>query len=185
MSFYEFGQHCTNGEIDLVKINKMSNPQDQIFEHIVRRMTDDKALDAPADAIKYAKNLYRMRVAQPDASIIRRVLAVIKMDLAPNRAAFGERSAAGGQARQILIESGNNAVDIRITVSGKKFEIRGQVLGGGFENGEVVIVGSEKTYRANLGLLSEFDLSNVLAGEYSLAIRNETAEIFVEQIILK
>jgi hypothetical protein len=163
----------------------MNNPQDQLLEHIVRRMADDKAIDAPADAVKYVKNLYRTRMTQPEASIIRRVFAVLKADLAPNRAAFGERSAAAGQARQILFESGNNAVDIRIKASGKGFDISGQILGEGFENGEIEIANSEKSITASLDNDCEFKLSDVPAGEYSLAARSHTLEIFVEQIILK
>ena len=148
-------------------------------------MAEDKAIDAPADAIKYAKNLYRTRAVERSPSIIRRALAVMKMDLAPNRAAFGERSAARGQARQMLFESGNNAVDLRIKAARKGFDIRGQILGGGFENGEIEIANSDKTITANLDNVSEFNLSNVPAGEYCLAIRSRTSEIFVEQITLK
>ncbi len=163
----------------------MNNPQDQIFEHIVRRMADDKAIDAPADALKYAKNLYRTRAAQPEASIVRRILAVLKMDLAPNRATFGERSAATGQARQMLFESGSNAVDLRIKAVGKAFEISGQILGGGFENGEIVVANTDRSINAKLDNLCGFSLSGVPAGDYSLTVRSRTSEIFVEQIILK
>jgi hypothetical protein len=113
------------------------------------------------------------------------MIAVIKMDLAPNRAAFGERSAATGQMRQMLFESGNNAVDLRITKSGKGFEISGQVLGGGFEKAEIEISSSEKSITTNLDNVSEFKLSNVPAGEYCLAIRSRSSEIFVEQLTLK
>ena len=148
-------------------------------------MADDKAIDAPADVIKYAKDLYRTRVAEPRMSIVHRILAAVKMDLSPDRAAFGERSATGGQARQILLDAGQNAIDLRVMGSGKKFDLRGQVLGGGFENGVIEISGPDSTHQADLDAASEFELSGIPAGEYSLAIRNETAEIFVERIILK
>ena len=163
----------------------MKPSQEQRIEHIVSRMQTDLSTDAPADALKYVKGLFRTRVPEPRASLVRRVLAVMSVDLAPNRAAFGERSGTGGTARQVLFESGDNAVDLRITAAGAGFEIRGQILGDGFENGHVTIAGNLKTIDTEINAAGEFKLPELPSGDYSITVRGTDAEIFIEQISLR
>lgn len=163
----------------------MKNLEDKKIEHIIHRMLTDKSTDAPADALQYAKNLYRTRAAEPKKSIIQRVLAVMQVDLAPNRAAFGERSAAGSQARQMLFEAGENAVDLRVTAVENGFDIRGQILGDGFENGEIEVTGKDIAVNAKINKINGFKFSGLAAGIYDLTIRGRNAEVIVEKIELK
>lgn len=163
----------------------MKNLEEQKLEQIIQRMLSDRSVDAPAAAIKYAKNLYRTRAAEPKTSVLQRVLAVMKADLAPNRAAFGERSASGAQARQMLFESGENAVDLRITAAKKAFDIRGQIFGEGFENGEIVIANDEISVKAVINEMGGFKLSAVPAGEYSLTVTGIDTEIVIEKLELE
>ncbi len=148
-------------------------------------MQTDSSVDAPADAIRYAKNLYVTRAAEPKLSLLKRVLAVVRVDLAPNRAAFGERSAGSSTARQILFESGDNAVDLRITDVAKGFDIRGQILGSGFENGEVEIASNQYSAKTKSEGTANFKFARIPAGEYSLVIRGNSTEIFIEKISLQ
>ncbi len=161
------------------------NTENIKIEHIIQRMLADKSADAPVDAIKYAKNLYRTRAVEPKASIIQRVLAVMQVDLAPNRAAFGERSASASQARQMLFDAGENAVDLRVTAVTDGFDIRGQILGEGFENGEIEIVNSEISVKVKIDKTSGFKVPGLPAGKYSLTVRGKNAEIVLEQLELK
>jgi len=154
------------------------------LEHIVGRMQADRSSDAPADLLRYARNIFKTRAAEPKLSVFERVLAVVKMDLAPNRAAFGERSAAGAQARQMLFDTGDNAVDLRITSSDAAFELRGQVLGGGFDGGEAVLAGEAFETTAAIDEASGFRLDGVPAGKYSLVLRGGGREIVIEELIL-
>ena len=147
-------------------------------------MQTDTSIDAPGDAIRYAKNLFVTRAAESKLSVIQRVVAALSVDLAPNRAAFGERSAGEGQARQILFEAGDNAVDLRIKASGSGFDIRGQILGLGFENSGVEIKNDQATATAITNKMSEFRLDGLPAGEYSLAIRGRDTELFIDQLTL-
>lgn len=163
----------------------MNNPEEKMLEHILQRMQTDHSVDAPADVIKYAKNLYRTRATEPNRSVIQRVLAVMTIDLAPNRAAFGERSAGSGQARQVLFESGENAVDLRVSNVENRFDIRGQILGDGFANGEIEIAGKKNSFTARLDELSTFRLAAIPEGEYNISIRGENSELFIESLILK
>ena len=123
-------------------------------------------------------------MTQPAKSVLERVMAVLRVDLAPNRAAFGERSTGEGQARQMLFESGDNAVDLRIRATDKGFEVRGQVLGSGFANGEIEILGPKKTIHANLTEVSHFDVAGLKAGYYSVSIKGNDKEIFIDQLVL-
>lgn len=158
----------------------MKRTPEQRLEHIIRRMQTDKTVDAPAELTQFARNLYRTRVVESSPSFIQRIAAVLSIDLAPGVAAFGERSATGGTARQMLFEAGENAVDIRVTAVGKGFDLRGQILGDGFENGTVEMADAIADIDANGG----FAISGVAAGEYSLTVRSGSQEIFLEKIIL-
>ena len=161
------------------------NRSEQQLEHIIRRMQTDKAVDAPADSILYAKNLFRTRAAAPARSVFERVAATLKIDLAPGRAAFGERSSGEGQARQMLFDTGENAVDIRVTATDKGFDIRGQVLGTGFATAEVAISNDHGSYKATTTETSEFSLASITAGEYSLAIQGDEIELYIKELILQ
>jgi len=147
-------------------------------------MQTDTAVDAPADAINYVKNLYRTRMTAPAKSVLERVMAVLRVDLAPNRAAFGERSAGDGQARQMLFDSGDNAVDLRIKATEKGFELRGQVLGSGFEKGEIEVLGPQKTIMTEWREACQFDLPGLPEGDYSVSIKGGDKEIFIDQLVL-
>lgn len=160
---------------------RMKRTSEQRLEHIIRRMQADNAVDAPARLMQFAKGLYRTRIVEPAPSLVRRIAAVLSVDLAPGRAAFGERSATGSQARQMLYEAGDNAIDLRIVAAGKGFDVRGQILGDGFEGGSVAIGEMKVQIDENGG----FAFSSLSAGEHSLTARGGEQEIFIEKIILR
>lgn len=160
----------------------MNNSKEKILEHIVGRMQQDKTIDAPADAVRYAKNLYRTRAAEPKLSMIHRVLAVMQIDLAPNRAAFGERSAAASQVRQMLFSAGENSVDLRIEKDGKTFKITGQILGEGFASAEVKINDTETSFETQTNDLSEFKVENIVEGTYVLVLTGDDKEIVLKNL---
>jgi hypothetical protein len=157
---------------------------EQKLEQIMRRMAADRAEDAPADAIRYAKNLFRTRAVEAKPTVLRRILASLQVDLEPNRAAFGERSAAGAEARQMLFDAEDNAVDLRVTAAADRFDVRGQVLGAGFEAGEATIMAGELQYRSPLDAQGGFSFGGLEAGEYSLTISGRSIDIQIEKIIL-
>ena len=161
------------------------NLENKNIEHILQRMLNDRSTDAPADAVQFARNIYRTRVVEPKPSIIQRVLAVMQVDLAPNRAAFGERGAAGSQARQMLFDAGENAVDLRVTVVDDRFDVRGQILGDGFENGVIEIASTENLIKVKIDAKSGFTFSGLSAGTYDLTIHGRDADIVLENIEFK
>lgn len=162
-----------------MKLNEESK-----LDLIIQRMRADRSIDAPADAVKYAKNLYRTRSAEPKQTLVRRLFGVLRVDLASGKAAFGERSATTEKARQLLYESGDVAVDLRIKATGSEFELRGQVIGEGFENSPVEIKSDKATGRTMTNRMSEFKLAGLPAGDYSLSIRSNHTEIVLENIAI-
>ncbi len=154
------------------------------FDHIVHRMQTDRSVDAPLSAIKYSKDLFKGKLTLARPSLLRRIAAVMNIDLASNRPAFGERSGSDDKVRQILFDAEEYAIDMRIKESENGFSLRGQVLGYGFENGSVELVSSSGSKTEKLDEFSEFDIIGLAAGEYSLVVRGSHSEIFVEKFSL-
>ena len=145
------------------------------MERIIHLMQTDKLENAPADALRWSKNIFRARAAERKNSMFETILAVLRVDLSPGTAAFGERSGTPSTARQLLFEAGRNSIDLRIDYSENGFKVRGQVLGEGF-SGALVKLGEIET-RAND--LSEFKFSDVPKGVYSLAVQTEEQAIVI------
>ncbi len=159
----------------------MSKNNEQEINRIIYLMQRDKSVDAPTDAIRWAKNIFLTRAVEPKKSVLEKVLAVLKMDLSPNRAVFGERSDSASQARQMLFEAGENALDIRITKTDRGFNLHGQILGEGFANCTIKL-GEFETTANELG---EFKLAKTPSGIYNLSVQINEKEIVVEDLELK
>lgn len=159
-------------------MKSVSKTNDPEINRIIQLMRTDKSFDAPADAIQWSKNIFRSRVAEPKKSIAEKILAILKMDLSPNRAAFGERSASASQARQMLFQASENSIDLRIKLTGKNFNLRGQVLGSGFANASVKLGEFETTTNE----ISEFVFASVPGGKYALSFQGREKEIVIADI---
>ncbi len=159
-------------------MNVMSERQ---IEKIINLMQTDDSTDAPTDAVRWAKNIFLTRAVAPKKSIVQKVLAVLQMDLSPNRAAFGERSASALQARQMLFQAGENALDLRISESENGFRVNGQILGEGFANA-VVVIGEFET---KTNETSEFGFPNIPQGNYDVHLQSGEMEIVIENLELK
>lgn len=156
----------------------MGSNSDKSIERIIYLMQTDDSVDAPQDAIRRSKNIFRTRAPKP--TLVEKVLAVLQIDLAPNKAVFGERSASVSQARQMLFEAGENALDLRITETERGMKIRGQILGGGFESA-LIKIGDHQT-RSNE--MSEFKFEELPKGVYKMILRSGVREILIEDIDL-
>jgi hypothetical protein len=158
----------------------MNNETDEIIKRIVYLMQTDDAQDAPSDSVKWAKNLFRARRAETKKSFAQKVFAVLRIDLSGATPAFGERSASAANARQMLFQAGENAIDLRVAASENGFDLTGQILGAGFANCAVKLGEFETTANE----LSEFKFAEVPAGIYALALRADEKEIVIEQLNL-
>ena len=156
----------------------MNTGNENLINKIVHLMETDESVDAPQDAIKWAKNLYRTRATEPKKSFVQKIAAVLQIDLAPGKAAFGERSASSAEARQMLFSAGENSVDVRIAKTEKGFNVRGQILGEGFA-GCTVKLGEFETVSNDLG---EFSFAEIPGGKYDLTLQTNDAEIVIENL---
>lgn len=148
-------------------------------------MQDDTSGDAPADLLKFASDLFRTRASNPQLSPVKRFFAKLSVDLAPNRAAFGERSAGGSQARQMLFETEENAVDLRLTRIANGFAVRGQIMGDGFDGGTIRFKSGKHEAAAEIDEMSGFYFREIPAGEYSVTVKNSDAEISIDGLHLQ
>ena len=164
----------------MILTDRMSDTEKTI-KKIIHLMQTDTSVDAPADAIKWSKNLFRTKVSEQKKGFARKVLAVLQVDLQPNKAVFGERSASSAQSRQMLFEAGENSIDLRISESEKGFDIKGQILGEGFENTSVKL-GKHET---KTNELSEFKFEKIPANDYELTLQNADKEIVLKGINLE
>ncbi len=160
----------------------MKNKNEDLLNKIVYLMQTDKSADAPADSIKWTKNLFRTRAIEQKKSLVQKVLAVLQMDLSPNKAVFGERSASVSAARQMLFGAGDNSIDLRITKANVGFTITGQILGTGFAGAEIKLISSTKSFTSQTNELCEFRLENISKGKYTFALNIQDKEIIIENI---
>lgn len=160
----------------------MNKDDEKLTGKIVHLMQKDASIDAPKDSIQWAKNLFRSRLAEPDNTLVQKVLAVLQIDLLPHKAAFGERSATTGETRQLLFEAGDHRIDLRITKTQKNLVLAGQILGGDFAGAVVTLTDHKKLLTARANELSEFTFENISKGTYTLTLTYQNKEIIIENI---
>lgn len=154
------------------------------FAKILNLMKTDEAKDAPADLLVWTKNIFRSKIAKPKKSILQKILAVLEMDLSPNTAAFGERSAASS-TRQLFYKANEIGISLRISKDENEVTLMGQILGEGFENCEVELKSTTTSISVASNELSEFRLSKIPFGNYDLFIRNLETELVIENVNLE
>jgi hypothetical protein len=157
-----------------------------LFNKVISTMQADRSPDAPQDSVLWAKNLFRTRVRAPRQTVVQKILAVLQVDLSQMTPAFGERSAAA--AAQMLFQAGENSVDLRVSAGEKGLVLKGQILGGGFENCRVSLRAGKKEFKAEANELSEFTIRNIKAGTYEMTLTSagdDAREITLENLVLK
>ena len=157
-------------------IKLMSKTDDQIISKIIRLMGTDTSVDAPQGAISWSKNIFLNRATKPQTSFAQRVLAILQMDLSPNKAAFGERSASASKARQMLFQAGDASIDLRVKQEDNSFSLHGQILGEDFTGGTIKL-GDLETQINEPG---EFKFAKILSGKYDLILQKGEKEIVIE-----
>ena len=161
----------------------MMRNEDKKLDHILNRMQSDASVNAPAELIKFARNAFLQRSLEKAPSMLERIVAVLKLDLAPNRAAYGERSAGGSAARQMLFDAGDEVVDLRVTANGDVFDIRGQHIGNATA-ANVRLESADLQLHATNDEIAGFAFANVPGGNYCLTIKFADREVVIEQITL-
>jgi len=162
----------------------MNNTPEKRMKEIVRLMEADDSIDAPIDSIRWVKNLYRTRTADEKQSIIKKLVGALTLDLAPGKAAFGERSGSTAATRQMLFNAGEHAVDLRVTPENSAVDVHGQVLGDGFAGGRVIFQAAEFEKAAQISATSEFKIDRISKGYYKITLTSTEYEIVLEDVDL-
>jgi hypothetical protein len=151
------------------------------LEKIISLMERDDSVAAPADSIRWAKNLFAAHaITKP--SLLRRLVATLQAELKPNAVILGERSASAQQERQMLFVAGDVGVDLRIAETKKKFRLRGQTLSETFEPVKVLLSSDSGSIEANIVNGDEFTFDSLVGGVYTLAISSLETEIVIEDL---
>jgi len=150
------------------------------IEIIKSLMERDDSVDAPEGSVRWAKNLFRTRAKEPGT--VRKILAALQIDMKAGKPIAGERSAGMTEARQLLFQAGDHAVDVRITRSAKRFLIRGQILGEGVAGCSVTFFSDRVVHETRSDEFGGFQIENVEPGAYRLSVGLADAEIFIENL---
>ena len=153
------------------------------LQEIINLMQRDDSVDAPVDSVRWASNLFRTRATkEPKKSVLKQLVAVLQMEIAPNKPAFGERSTATASVRQVLYRAGDAAIDLRIESTEKGFNVSGQILGPDFGGATVTLFDDARPFETVANDAGEFRFTNIPGGRYELRIRNEAIEISLKAI---
>ncbi len=153
------------------------------LQDIVNLMQRDDSIDAPSDSVRWANNVFRARAIQePKRSLLKQLVAVMQMEIAPHKPAFGERSTGTAAVRQVLYRAGDSAIDLRIEAADKGFNVSGQILGPDFAGAAIILFEDSRSYETIANDSGEFRFDAVADGRYELTIRSETFEISLKAI---
>jgi anti-sigma factor RsiW len=147
------------------------------LERVIDLMRTDAQEDAPPHVVARAARLLRPR-RRPAAAGIPQLLAALLFDSAQTLSAAGVRAAHPAE-RQMLFTASGLDLDLRVTQADAQWIVSGQVLGQDVA-GEVELRREGAAVQAPLSELSEFRLSPVAAGTYTLSLLLTDVEIVVE-----
>jgi hypothetical protein len=157
-------------------------PNNDEIERLIKLMHDDDSFDAPEDAIKWAKNIFRSRKVKTETGFVGRILAVLQFD-SSEHVILGERSLNASTTRQMFFVAENNAVDLRIERIGKKANLTGQIIGEGLPKGKINLIGNDKTYSTSADESKAFSFKSIPAdGEYSMFLQVDEKEIVIPSL---
>jgi hypothetical protein len=154
--------------------------------HTIRQTTSvmksDLIESAPAELVKYAKNIFRQRIASPKRSALSRIVAALTFDSLTAAPAYGLRSQAGG-GRQLVYSTETVDIDVRVSAENEEWQLSGQLPGLLCTGGKVDLEGDKFSATAKLNELCEFAFSSVPEGTYKLAIH--LPDVIIETPLLE
>jgi hypothetical protein len=154
--------------------------------HSINLMQSDYSIEAPLEALNFARNLFRTgKRFTPRSPAASRIFATLKLDVAPFAPVFGERSANASAERQMLFEAGEYDVDLRIRANDKGFNIAGQILGELSGQISLKLQSADFTRETSVSEIGEFKIENVPAGNYELILQIGEAEIIISDLTVE
>lgn len=154
----------------MLRSMSIKNSNQQNIERIINLMQTDDSIDAPNDAIKWSKNIFRTRAVEPKKSLVKKIVAVLQIDLSKNQTAFGERFSGAKNYKQIFAEAGEYAIDLRIEKAEKGWNLHGQVLGEIAPKSVIRFEGRDSVFEAEIDEFGEFLCQTDSLENYKLMI---------------
>lgn len=140
-------------------------------EKIIELIRSDRSSDAPDEAVKWVKNLYRTDFAHAvePGPLLKRILAALQMDVSPGTALQGERGTQGTAVRTLVFSVDELVIQIEVSGHSKRFDLIGQILGSSKPNLTVQLKGAGvvKEIQAEDG---QFQFSITKKGDYSVSV---------------
>ena len=155
----------------------------QALRQTVGLMQADDVEDAPANLIKYAKNMFTGRSASREPSRLARVLASLTFDSLTARPAFGLRSGVSA-GRQLVYSTQIADIDLRVSPQSGEWEIAGQILGSSQSAGTVNLESDSFSASVDLNELAEFGFQSVPSGIYRMFVHLPELEIEIPPLQL-
>lgn len=144
-------------------------------------MHADQSEDAPPAVMARAIRLFPVQAVATQEHPVRRLLAMLRFDNWQQTPALGMRS-EGASARQCLLTAGDYDIDLRIAPIGGDWQVAGQVLSDNAANGRVALHSASTVLQTQLNDQSEFTLSPVPAGFYTLLFHLPDVELEVDAL---
>lgn len=157
-----------------------------IFAKAIGLMQSDNSINAPAEAINFARNIFRTRKAFAPVrkSVVQKIAARLKLDVSPLAPAFGERSASSASERQMFFEAGDYDVDLRVKTTENGFAISGQILGELAAKNSIHLIKEDFEKSETISELGEFSFTEISAGTYNLQILVGDKEIDISDLVI-
>jgi hypothetical protein len=149
-------------------------PQLEWLQRVIGLMRDDYE-EPPARVVDDSARAFEMYRPSPSPSLPRRVMATLLFDSTQQPLSMGRRSGAGAE-RQLVFAAASLDLEVRITPSGSLWEVSGQVINVD-ARGLATLKSAAGEVRAPLNEVSEFLLTPVPAGRYTLILQLATATI--------
>ena len=155
----------------------------QTLRQAIGLMRSDDVEDAPANLVKYAKNIFTGRSANREPSRLARLLASLTFDSLTAKPAFGLRSGTSA-GRQLVYSTEMADIDLRVSPQSGEWEIAGQILGSSQSRGKVNLESASFSASADLNELAEFGFQSVPSGIYTMFVQLPELEIEIPPLQL-
>jgi hypothetical protein len=142
----------------------------QTIRQTTSLMRSDVIESAPAELVKYAKNIFRQGVAPQKPSTLSRIVAALTFDSLTAAPAYGLRSQPG-VGRQLVYSTETIDIDVRVSAENDEWQIAGQVPGSLCTSGEVTLESDSFSASTKLTGLCEFSFGSVPEGTYKLSVQ--------------
>lgn len=152
---------------------------------LVVNLAGDEFEEVPEHVIARAVQLFKDHRAEASAAgfvkkLVARIVSDEQLGMTP---AFGLRSGGQENVRRLWLETEGGEVDLRISKTAEEWTLAGQVFGD-FAAGTAHLDSAVENHTVRIGTTSDFSFPRLAAGDYSLTLKFEDAEIEIPTLTI-